>query len=204
MMSKAKALLPLIAIALLACGATAAIASSGDVIRDCSEDGVLDRKYSQKDLAGALDRLPSDIDEYTDCRGVIRRAQLAGASGSGSGHHRSKGALRGVDTSSPPNGDEQRKIDQAIHSHSGAVNVGGRPIRPGQTGAPFATAGLGTDLPTPVLLVLILLAVGMAAGGLWGFQRRWPRASTSAGTAIRGQAQRVREGVRRGISRLRR
>jgi hypothetical protein len=201
-MFKAKAL-TLIAIALFACGATSALASSGDVIRDCSEDGVLDRKYSQKELSSALDRLPSDIDEYTDCRGVIRRAQLSGASGGGAGR-KSKGALRGVDVSSPPNPDEQKQIDDAIRSHSDAIDVGGRPIRPGETGAPFAAAGLGTDLPTPVLLLLILLAAGMAAGGLLGFQRRWPRAWAAAGTVLRGPARRFSDGVRRGISRLRR
>jgi hypothetical protein len=201
-MPKAKAL-PLIAIALLV-GATTALASSGDVIRDCSEDGILDRKYSQKELAGALDRLPSDIDEYTDCRGVLRRAQLSGARGDDHGGGEQKGALRGVDTTSPPNVHEQRKIDEAIRDRGGAVDVGGRPVRPGTTGAPFAAVGLGTDLPTPVLLLLILVAACMAAGGAFAFQRRWPRAWAAAGTALRAPGRRLGDGVRRGISRFRR
>jgi hypothetical protein len=202
-MPKAKAL-PLIAIALLACGALPARASSGAVIRDCSEDGILDRKYSQKELSGALDRLPSDIDEYTDCRGVIRRAQLSGARDGGRGGHRDDGALRGVDVTTPPTADEQREIDEAIGSRSGTVDVGGRPIRPGATGAPFAAAGLGTDLPTPVLLLLFLVAASMAAAGALAAQRRWPRAGAAAGGAFRRPARRFADGVRRGIARIRR
>ena len=56
-----------------------AFASPVSVIRDCSEDGMLNGTYSPKELDGALDQLPSDLDEYTDCRAVIRRAQLGAA-----------------------------------------------------------------------------------------------------------------------------
>ena len=41
--------------------------------------------YSHGDLTKALDQLPSDLDEYTDCRAVIRSAQLGSAGGTHGG-----------------------------------------------------------------------------------------------------------------------
>jgi hypothetical protein len=173
----------------LAVSATPAFASAGDVIRDCSADGTLNRHYSQSELTGALDNLPSDIDEYTDCRSVIRRAQLAGARGKGK---REPGILGRVDRAKPPSAHEQQSIDQASHSR-GAIHVGGRQIEPGGKGARLRTAGLGTKVPTFVLLTLI--AIGAATLWATGFaaHRRWPN------------AWRVAEsGLRRGIARFRR
>src|SRR3954454_7147762 len=65
--------------------AAAAHASAAQVIRDCTDDGVLSGHYSQKELRSALANLPSDVDEYTNCRDVIRAAQLSAGSGSSSG-----------------------------------------------------------------------------------------------------------------------
>jgi hypothetical protein len=45
-----------------------------DVLRDCSDDGDLDRAYTRPALHEALRRMPPDIAKYTDCRSVIRRA----------------------------------------------------------------------------------------------------------------------------------
>jgi hypothetical protein len=168
-----------------------ALASSGDVIRDCSADGSLEGNYSQGELSGALDNLPSDIDEYTDCRTVIRRAQLAGAKGKGNGSPR--GVISRVDHSAPVNPAEQRHIEQATHGRSQPVDIAGTPVRPGATGAALAASGLGTDLPSSVLVALIGLGLAMVAGGAYAVQRRWPNAWSSMG-----------EGVRRGISRFRR
>ena len=62
----------LVLIAVLALGLPAAAHASGAaVIRDCAADGKLNKTYSQKDLQSADKNLPSDIDEYTDCRSVI-------------------------------------------------------------------------------------------------------------------------------------
>ena len=74
-------------LAVMAVAALPAFSSPMSVIRDCSEDGVLNGKYSPSELDGALEQLPSDLDEYTDCRSVIRRAQLGSA---GSKHGGSK------------------------------------------------------------------------------------------------------------------
>jgi hypothetical protein len=177
-------------------------ASSGDVIRDCSEDGSLEKRYSQKELSGALDNLPSDLDEYTDCRTVIRRAQLAGAKGKGG--DQPKGVASRVDRAAPIQPHEQRRIDQATSGSSKSVDIAGRPIRPGGTGAAFAAAGLGTDLPTYVLLALTGLGLAMLAGAAFAVQRRWPNAWGAVGASVGSPIRRVGEGMRRGLSRFRR
>jgi hypothetical protein len=187
------------ALALLVAAATAApaLASPAGVIRDCSEDGVLNGKYSQSELDGALEQLPSDLDEYTDCRSVIRRAQLGSASSKRRSSRKPSAAER-VDTATPPTGDEQHEISKAAGS-SGSVRIGGQGVRPGGSAKPFDSASFGTDLPPFLMIVLLALAglfvsaVGLAA------RRRWP-AVEGAG----GPLRRVGEGVRRGISRFRR
>ena len=56
--------------------------ASGDaVIKDCTHNGSLTKNYSQKDYQEALAKLPADVDEYGDCRQIIRDAQLGAASG---------------------------------------------------------------------------------------------------------------------------
>lgn len=62
----------------------AAAASGRTVIRDCTDDEVLSKTYSKKDYSDALKQLGSDSDQYTNCRDVIRRAQLQAAGQSGS------------------------------------------------------------------------------------------------------------------------
>jgi hypothetical protein len=179
------ALAALLALLLMAVLATPALASPTSVIRDCSEDGVLNGHYSQSELGGALEQLPSDLDEYTDCRAVIRRAQL-GAAAAKSHAKRKPSTVERVDGATPPTGDEQQKIDKAAGSR-GSVRIGGSGVRPGGSGQPFNSAGFGTDLP-PFLVVVLVALAGLCAAGLANAARR----------------RRIGEGVRRGISRFRR
>ena len=181
----------------LVVGVAPAYGSAGAVIRDCSEDGVLDRHYSQSELTRALDTLPSDLDEYTDCRSVIRRAQLAGARGKGKDR---PGLLGRVDRKKPPSVDEQQSIDRAARSR-GPVHVGGTPIEPG---AQFTASELGTEIPTFVLLALIALGTATLWGGAFAARRRWPNGWRAAEGAVGGPLRRIGDGVRRGIARFRR
>lgn len=190
-MKRSKKLIALASVAMF-CAAAPAHASPMDVIRDCSEDGTLDRHYSAKELGGALRRLPSDLDEYTDCRGVIRRAQLAGANKSAS-----KGILGKVDTASPPTPKEQEKLDKATATRPGPVPVGGKAVLPGAEGASSA------HLPGFVLAALIGLGGLVLSGGGLAFQRRWPDATRLAADKLSSSGRRVLEGVKRGISRFR-
>jgi hypothetical protein len=176
-------------------------ASSGDVIRDCSEDGVLDKHYSQKELSGALDNLPSDLDEYTDCRTVIRGAQLAGAKKRGGGPH---GVIARVDHSAPVNPAEAKSIERAAKGSSGAVDIAGSTISPGGAATSVAATGLGTDIPAFVLVALIALGLAMICGAAFAMQRRWPDRWRTVSTSVGSPIRRMGEGVRRGISRFRR
>jgi hypothetical protein len=176
------AVLAAMAVAFLAAFSGTALGSAISVIRDCSEDGVLNGKYSSSELERALDQLPSDLDEYTDCRAVIRRAQL----GSAGGKHRSakpSAVADRVDAGSPATAGEEGEIAKATGADE-AVRIGGTGVRPGESGA-FDSAGFGTDLPPLVLILLIALGV-----------------STLAMTALTGR--RHLGGVKRGISRFRR
>src|SRR3954463_15069800 len=49
-------------------------ASSFDVIKDCQDNSRLDRKHSRADLQKAQNNLPTDVDEYGDCRELIAAA----------------------------------------------------------------------------------------------------------------------------------
>ena len=173
-------------------------ASPTGVIRDCSEDGILNGKYSQSELDGALEQLPSDLDEYTDCRAVIRRAQLRSA-GDKSRPQRAPSAAERVDAASPPTGREQQQIAKAAGSDD-PVRIGGAGVRPGESAQPFDSAAFGTDLP-PLLLIVLLALAGLTLSGMaLAARRRWGSAEAEAG----GPLTRIGEGVRRGIARFRR
>jgi len=64
-------------------------ASGQDVIRDCYDDGHIDGSYSQGEYEDAQNNIPSDVDQYSDCRDVIAQGQAGGGkrsnSNSGSG-----------------------------------------------------------------------------------------------------------------------
>jgi hypothetical protein len=59
-------------------------ASGEDVIRDCQDDGHVDGNYSQSEYQDAQDNMPSDVDQYSDCRDVIAQAQAGGTGSKGS------------------------------------------------------------------------------------------------------------------------
>jgi hypothetical protein len=187
-------LLPALAAAFALAAPAAALASPTAVITDCSTHGRLTKSYSQSDYAGALKNIPTDIDEYTDCRDVIRRAQLAaagggsssgsgggttgaagggtvgggstgggtaaggsGAAGGGSAGHSADQALKKASPS------QRRAIEQARVRATEPVRLGGHIVQPNELG--FGGSSLLNSLPTPLVVVLVLLALGAAAAG---------------------------------------
>jgi hypothetical protein len=189
-----KASFLVVALALLASalGAVPAFGSAKDVIRDCSEDGVLNGHYSHSELAKALAQLPSDLDEYTDCRAVIRSAELRSASkrnGPGPGN---------VDTVSPPSAKEQKKLHEATKS-APPVKVGGLGVTPGAQ-----AAGVGTDLPPLVLALLLALAGAMISGGVLVLRHRYPAFATRIEGPLGEPIRRLTNWVKDGIARFRR
>src|SRR4051812_3967700 len=70
-------------------------ASGQDVIRDCYDDGHIDGNYSQQDYEDAQNNLPSDVDQYSDCRDVIAQGQARGGKKSSNSHSGPGGSSNG-------------------------------------------------------------------------------------------------------------
>ena len=164
----------LIALAVLAVSApTASAASRNAIIRDCSDDGRLSREYTKSELRDARNNLPADVDEYTDCRDVLRRAELGdptapgGAAGGGSGPT-SPGATN--QPLLPETGEEHHELRLARESAGDPVSVGGREVVPGAKG--FASYAARHDLPWLLIAVLALIALGTIAAAAPAIRRR--------------------------------
>jgi hypothetical protein len=160
----------LAAVAVLAL-APPAVASPGQVIKDCADDGDLDRKYSNSDLKKARKKLPSDLDEYSDCREVIGAAidrsadRGGGANGPGGG---------GGGAASGPTPDDQAALEDARSGKKPpAVEVGGEQIEPGKSGL-FDLASARQEIPLPLLLALIAVGLLALGGGAYALRGRIP------------------------------
>ena len=70
-------------------------ASTTQILRDCADDGVLQGDYTPAELRKARQNIPTDTDEYTDCRDVLARAAAAGVAGSGAGSAGGTGSIDG-------------------------------------------------------------------------------------------------------------
>jgi hypothetical protein len=167
-------------------------ASTQALFKDCA-DGSLDSHYSQKDYAQALANLPADLDEYSDCRSQIQRAQLGGhkSSNSGGGAGTSAGgggintgsggptgggtgdtgspapsAVNPLDSATPA---ERASFRKAITAGDAPVEVDGRPIDPGALGG--AKSNGVSDLPAPLLAILALLGIGGLSAAGFGTRR---------------------------------
>jgi hypothetical protein len=168
----------ILAVALIALAIPAAAQASGfDVIRDCARDGRLDGNYSNGELKEARDNLPSDLDEYSDCREVINGAITSGSDRGGGRDGGGSGA--GGSGGSGPRGEAGRARDAAaldrLTDRRGkpALNVAGTNVKPGDNGL-FDLASATNGLPLPLLLALIAVLLGAAAGGAVALSRRYP------------------------------
>ncbi len=157
-----------------------ALASPQAVIRDCAKDGKLNQHYSLSDLKNALKKLPTDVDEYTNCRDVITQAETQGSGGQqhGSSHAAAAGAGGsggGTGGGSSPSAGDVKALGRAIHPGTSAptLSIGGQKVMPGSGGV-FKTASATGSLPVPVLLALIAVAALTAAGGFVAVRRRFP------------------------------
>jgi hypothetical protein len=156
--------------------AAPAQASGLDVIRDCTDDEVLTKTYTQKEYRDALAKLPADADQYGNCRDIIARAQDSAAKKGGSKKTK-------TDTGSAPAGggtsagsgpsvapakeqlaaaspQDRAAVEEAAGSPVPDV-AGPDPIIAERAGA--APGSSVSDLPVPVLVLLALLLAGALA-----------------------------------------
>ena len=168
----------LLVLAVLALMALPGTAMAGP-ISDCSNDGDLDKKYSNGELRRALDSLPTDLDEYSNCREIINGAITSGSDKGG------KRPTTGADGSPVP-ADEQAArtkdtedlaaITADPEKSPPSVEVGGEKVKPGSNGL-FDLASASNDLPVPLLVALVALALVALIGGLVAMRERIPALS---------------------------
>ena len=165
----------LLVLAVLALLALPAGAMANPVL-DCARDGDLDKSYSNAELRKALDRIPGDLDEYSNCREVLAGA-IAG--GSDKGGNRPTAGAGGSPL--PPAEQAARDKDNADlagitanpEDNPPSVEVGGQQVEPGSNGL-FDLASASNDLPVPLLVTLVALALVALIGGLVALRERIP------------------------------
>lgn len=163
---------------------------SDAVIEDCYTDGKVDGNYDREDLKNARDDLPSDFDEYSDCRAAIDsalnrggRGKRGGSGGVPGGGFRGGGTAGGdpaLSTDSGAIAGSREDLDAlaAITSRSGGdarprVPVGSEPIVPAAGAASVGESA--NDMPEPLLAALIAVAALGALGGAFAAWRRRPQ-----------------------------
>ncbi|HEX8085982.1 MAG TPA: hypothetical protein VF529_16945 [Solirubrobacteraceae bacterium] len=157
-------------IALLA--VPAAAGGSVDAIYEDCQDGRLDKRHPKPELRQALKDMPADLDEYTNCRELIRAARDnqrgGGGAGPGSTHENDGddyGALPAGQGGLPlgPDGKpidprgiaqpkERAELDRARAGVDRPAKVAG--VSPG---------GRDADLPFPLVALLVLTAAAALA-----------------------------------------
>jgi hypothetical protein len=145
-------------------------------IADCNDNGVLDKKYTNKQLRQAIEDLPTDLDEYSNCREI-----LSGAITSGSDRGGGRPTLGADGSPLPPDEQTARTQDNADlaaitadpEKSPPSVDVGGEKVEPGSNGL-FDLASASNDLPVPLLVALIALALVALIGGLVAMRERIP------------------------------
>jgi hypothetical protein len=169
---------PLIAVLAALASAPAAHASGADVINDCTDDEVLQGHYTQRELSAALAKLDADIDEYTNCRAVIRNAQLAAAtSSSGGDGGASGGGTTGTGGDTGSQNDSGGDAGGGDSTGSTAGVFGGFPSTGAAAATPAERAAIadavdevtdadpvekaGVGLPTPLIGALAIGALAL-------------------------------------------
>jgi hypothetical protein len=191
-------LLALLATLLLAPAASAQSDKTIEIQRDCIEDSVLQGDYTVAQLRAAKQALPTDGDEYSDCRDVLTRAitaaiadskptptpaasggdQSGGGGGTGSG-----GDSGGGGTDSTARAEEDAAAlaaptsPQDVQAVGAAYGEGDKVIKaeldPRSPGASRLTASVGRNgLPVSMIVVLALLAATLVAASLPLLRRR--------------------------------
>lgn len=186
-------LILLVAFVVLAPAASAA--DPYKILRDCALDGKLDGRYSAGDLRDAREQLPTDSDEYTECRDLLRQAELraatarqrtdtdtdtgvgGGAGGGGTGGVPGTGAVAGMSeaaaavAASPASGIREQVLTPGDAGETAAVEeakaAGGRGVDVGGKAVVPGSTGISTGANASDLPPsLVAVLILMGAGTL--------------------------------------
>lgn len=186
-------------LALLVAAPANAQSTRTKIYREC-QDGALRGNYTTREIRDARNNIPDDIDQYSNCRDVLSNALANRAGGGGGGDGAGGGAGGGGAGGSggggggagpllTPSTDQDRQaLDAAGASGGTPLAIGGRRVVPG------AKASVRNDLPSTLLVVLILLAVAAAVGAAPLARRRVLAPLAGLGTAIRSRVLPGRSG----------
>ncbi|HVG76077.1 MAG TPA: hypothetical protein VM824_11905 [Thermoleophilaceae bacterium] len=150
-------------------------ASANQVLRDCIYDGKLDHHYSNAELRQARDHMPSDADEYSDCRDIIAAAIKGGSDRSGG---RPSPGIAATDPAGEAAAQQADQSDLAAIADSAdktapKLDVGGQSLKPDNSGF-FNLGGAANEVPAPLLIALVLLCLTALATGLGSIRERVP------------------------------
>jgi hypothetical protein len=169
-------LLMLSGLILLLAAPTASAGTREQILRECQE-GRITGNYTPGQLRDARKHIPTDIDEYSDCRDVLSRAALGGndtGDGSGGGAAGGGGGGRGgIDTGAKPEGANRPANDRETQALGDARTSADELIVDGDRFVPgVAAKEVRRGLPTPLLVVLALLGLCALAAFLPTARRR--------------------------------
>jgi hypothetical protein len=150
-------LLAVPAVVLLLLSPSAAHADVGATIIERCTHGQSLGGFSQEAYRRALAELPTEVEEYSDCANLIRRAELAAAGGGGAAG--ASGAQPA--TAIPVTPAEQSALGRLSKTGAAPVRVGKSLVRPGVIHTSVASAL--SSLPDPLLAVLAFLLAGALA-----------------------------------------
>jgi hypothetical protein len=138
---------------------SAAGADVGEKIIERCTHGQSVAGFSQQAYRRALQELPTEVEEYSPCGNLIRRAQLAAAGG----HGAAGGVGTALPTATPLTPSDRRAIGALHKTGASPLHVGGSLVRPGVVHPSIASAF--SSLPDSLLAVLaFLLACALALG----------------------------------------
>jgi hypothetical protein len=180
-------LLMLSGLILLLAAPTASAGVREKILRECQE-GRITGHYTPAQIRDARKNIPTDIDEYSDCRDVLARAALAvrggggaggaggaagggaGARGAGAGGSAPGGVTAGGDGAagdilSPATPEEADALRKA-RRHAAAITVDGERLLPA-----LAARAARQSLPATLIVVLVLLGLCAAAATIPSVRR---------------------------------
>jgi hypothetical protein len=148
-------------------------ASANQVLRDCIYDGKLDHHYSNAELRRARDHMPSDADEYSDCRDIIAAAIKGGSDLSGGAPSPGIGATNPAAEAAAQQTDQADLAAISDSDKTPKLDVGGQSLKPDSSGF-FNLGGAANQVPVPLVIALLLLCVMALATGFGSMRERVP------------------------------